>query len=77
MTATESNIPSHHDDTWTAKLDQLRARFENVRDPILVALHILLHHPDVDLDAAKALAGQRGARITAASVNAAKRRATA
>ena len=60
-------------DTWTAELAQLRARYKHVREPILVALNILLHDENVALEDAKARAAMRGAKITAASVNAAQR----
>ena len=60
-------------DTWAAELAQLRARYRHVREPILVALNILLHDENVTLDDAKARAAMRGARITAASVSAAQR----
>ncbi len=69
MTATE---PVPVSDTWTRQLEQLKARYKHVRPPILIALNILLHDANVSVDDAKAQAAARGARITAASVNAAK-----
>ena len=60
-------------DTWAAELAQLRARYKHVREPILVALNILMHDENVALADAKARAAVRGAKITAASVNAAQR----
>ena len=60
-------------DTWAAELASLRARYKHVREPILVALNILLHDENIALEDAKALAAMRGAKITAASVNAAQR----
>jgi S1-C subfamily serine protease len=60
-------------DTWAAELAQLRARYKHVREPILVALNILMHDENVALEDAKARAAMRGAKITAASVNAAQR----
>ncbi len=60
-------------DAWAADLAQLRCRYKHVREPILVALNILLHDENVALGDAKARAAMRGAKITAASVNAAQR----
>lgn len=54
-------------------LEQLKARFPKVRPAIVVALHILQQDPDIALDDAKARAAMHGVRITAASMNAAKR----
>jgi len=73
MTPTESNIPSGLDGTWTAQLEQLRTRYKHVREPILVALQILIANPEIALDDAKAKAAAHGVRITAASVSAAQR----
>ena len=56
-----------------AQFAQLKARYPKVREPILVALHILSQNPDIDPDDAKAQAALRGVRITAASLNAAQR----
>jgi hypothetical protein len=60
-------------DTWADQLEQLRARYKHVREPILFALNILLHDPEISLDDAKAQANLHGVRITAASVAAAQR----
>lgn len=69
--ATEA-LPVPADDTWTQQLDALKARYKHVREPVLVALNILLHDANVDLDDAKARAQVHGIRITAASMNAAR-----
>jgi len=69
MTATATMAPN---DSWTEQLEQLKARYKHVRQPVLVALNILLHDENVSLDDAKAQARMHGVRITAASVNAAK-----
>lgn len=71
-TATET-LPAPVNDTWTRQLDELKSRYKHVREPILVALNILLHDPNVALDDAKAQAQIHGVRITAASVDAARR----
>jgi hypothetical protein len=60
-------------DTWAKQLEQLKARYTHVRPPILVALNILLHDPNITVDDAKAQAQLHGTRITAASVSAAQR----
>jgi hypothetical protein len=70
MTATASEPTTT--DTWNQQLAQLRARYKYVREPILVALNILLHDQDISVDDSKARAAQHGARITAASVSAAR-----
>src|SRR5262245_43401006 len=69
MTATESAPAA---DSWTAQLEQMRARYKHVRPPILAALNILLHDQNISLDDAKAQADLHGVRITAASVAAAR-----
>src|SRR5262249_62180241 len=72
MTATDHEAKT----TTTApnvSLEDLKARFSNVREPILVALHILLQEPSIPLETAKATAKSHGVRITAASVAAARR----
>jgi hypothetical protein len=56
-----------------SQLADLKARYPKVREPILVALHILAQNPGVGIDDAKAQAALRGVRITAASLNAAQR----
>lgn len=70
-TATEP-LPASTVDAWAQQLAQLRVRYKHLREPVLVALCILVHDPDVDLDDAKARAAMHGVRITAASVNAAR-----
>lgn len=72
MTTTESN-PTSAAETWTAQLDQLQARYKHVRLPILAALNILRHAPEVSTDDAKMEAARHGVRITAASIAAAQR----
>lgn len=59
-------------DSWTQQLDQLKDRYKHVRQPILVALNILLHDQNIAIDDAKAQAQLHGVRITAASMNAAR-----
>ena len=58
---------------WNTAFQALRARYPKVREPIVVALHILMQNPDIALDDAKAQANLHGVRITAASVSAAQR----
>jgi hypothetical protein len=58
---------------WNTAFQNLKARYPKVREPIVVALHILQQNPDIALDDAKAQAALHGARITAASVSAAQR----
>jgi len=70
MTTSEPAITT---DSWAAQLEQLKARYKHVRQPILVALNILLHDPNISVAGAKAQAAQHGTRITAASVAAAQR----
>jgi len=72
-TATEPAPPTAANDTWADQLERLRARYKHVRQPILVALNILLHDPEISLDDAKAQANLHGVRITAASVAGAQR----
>ncbi|MEO6593916.1 MAG: hypothetical protein ABIP94_04100 [Planctomycetota bacterium] len=60
-------------DTWAAEIEQLRARYKHVREPILVARNILVHDQNIALDDAKAQAALHGVKITAASVSAAQR----
>ena len=75
MTTTETaeaTIPTTND-TWTEQFAELKARYPKVREPILVALHIITQNPEISLDDAKAQAAVHGTRITAASVSAAKR----
>src|SRR5262245_23803814 len=74
MTATESEpMPTTPTtDTWSQQLAQLKARYKHVREPILVALNILLQDQNITVDDAKARAAQHGVRITAASVSPAR-----
>src|SRR5687768_17607262 len=65
-------IPATAPDSWTAQLNQLKARYKHVRPPILAALNVMLMSPNISVDDAKAQAAMHGFRITAASVNAAK-----
>lgn len=65
-------LPAATVDAWAQQLAQLRSRHRHLREPVLVALNILLHDPEVAVDDAKARAAMRGVRITAASVNAAR-----
>jgi hypothetical protein len=66
-------LPATGNDAWTRQFAELKSRYKHVREPILVALNILLHDPNVALDDAKAQAQIHGVRITAASVDAARR----
>ncbi len=59
--------------SWDAAFAELKARFPKLREPIVVALHILMQNPDIALDDAKARANLHGVRITAASIAAAQR----
>ena len=69
MTAT-ATLPVS--DPWTTQIEQLRTRYKHVRPPVLAALNILINDQNISVDDAKAQADQRGVRITAASINAAK-----
>lgn len=69
MTATETASPA---DSWTAQLEQLRARYKHVRPPVLAALNILVNDENISVNDAKAQADLHGVRITAASLNAAR-----
>ena len=66
ITPTENN-------PWAENLAAQRARFPNAKDSILFAIAALQDNPDIAIDDLKALASQQGIRVTAASVNAAKR----
>ena len=70
-TATEP-LPASTSDTWTQQLAQLKSRYKHVREPVLVALNILMHDQNIAIEDAKAQANLHGIRITAASVNAAR-----
>ena len=67
--ATEPLPPT---DTWNQQLAQLKARYKHVREPVLVALNILMHDQNITVKDAKAQANLHGVRITAASINAAR-----
>ncbi len=69
----ETTTATTTEPTWEEQFAQLKDRYPKVREPILVALHILTQSPDIELDDAKAQADVLGTRITAASVNAARR----
>ena len=71
MTATEAE-PKPTTDTWTQQLAQLKSRYRHIREPVLVALNILMHDQHIAIEDAKAQANLHGVRITAASVNAAR-----
>lgn len=60
-------------DNWTTQFADLKKRFPKVREPIVVGLHILSQEPEVSLEDAKAMAAKHGVRITAASINGARR----
>lgn len=61
------------DNAWDQQFDRLRSRFPGVKDTILFCVHALQHGSDVDLESLKAQAAMYGLRITAASLNAARR----
>ena len=69
MTATE---PTPTTNNWNHEMAQLKARYKHVREPVLVALNILMHDQNIAIEDAKAQASLHGVRITAASVNAAR-----
>ena len=58
---------------WHAHFAELQSRYKHVRPAIVAALCVLQQDPDVSVDDAKARASEHGVRITAASVNAARR----
>jgi hypothetical protein len=72
MTAID-RLPESSTPKPNLSLDDLKARYANVREPILVALHILLQESKISLENAKGAAKSYGVRITAASVAAARR----
>jgi len=72
-TKTESTATSPADATWDGAFEKLKARYPKVREPIVMALHILMHDPKIASDDAKAQAKLHGVRITAASLSAAQR----
>jgi len=71
-TATATS-PTTKNTAWNDQFAALKARYPHVRDAILVALHIISQDPDIAIDDAKAQAQVHGVRITAASINAARR----
>jgi hypothetical protein len=73
MTESATTLTPHHNPAWDEQFAALKARHPNVRDAILVALHIVSQNPEIELADAKAQAALHGVRITAASVNAAHR----
>ena len=58
---------------WHAHFAELQSRYKHVRPAIVAALCVLHEDPDASVDDAKARAAEHGVRITAASVNAARR----
>jgi hypothetical protein len=72
MTATD-RPPASTTTKPNISIDELKSRFANVREPIVVALHILLQEPEISLEDAKGAAKAYGVRITAASVAGARR----
>ena len=58
---------------WNQQLAELQSRYKHVRPAIVAALCVLQNEPDITVDDAKARAAEHGVRITAASVNAARR----
>jgi hypothetical protein len=72
MTATD---PANNTMTATPNISvaELRLRYKHVREPILVALHLLLQDNEISIGDAKAKAGAMGTRITLASILAARR----
>jgi hypothetical protein len=72
MTATD-RVPESKATTPNISLDELKSRYPNVREPIVVALHILLQEPEISIEKAKEAAKSYGVRITAASVAGARR----
>lgn len=67
MTATEP-MSDANTTNWNEQFAALKNRFPHVRDPILVAMHILTQAPNITPDDAKAQASLHGVRITAASL---------
>jgi hypothetical protein len=75
MTATApiTIITTTENNPWAENLAAQKTRFPNAKDSILFAIAALQDNPDIAIDDLKALASQQGIRVTAASVNAAKR----
>ena len=68
MTESATTLTTNHNPAWDEQFAAIKARHPNVRDAILVALHIVSQNPDIELADAKAQAALHGVRITAASV---------
>ena len=73
MTATAPIATPTENNPWAEILAAQKARFPNAKDSILFAIVALQDNPDIAIDDLKTLASQQGIRVTAASVNAAKR----
>ena len=73
MTATAPIITPTETNPWAENLAAQKARFPNAKDSILFAIAALKDNPGIPIDDLKTLASQQGIRVTAASVNAAKR----
>jgi hypothetical protein len=73
MTATAPITTPPENNPWAENLAAQKARFPNAKDSILFAIAALQDNPDIEIDDLKALASQQGIRVTAATVNAAKR----
>ncbi len=73
MTETETQPTTAPTDDWNAQFAALKARFPKVKDSIVFAFHVLQSNPDIALDDLKAQAKLHGIKVTAASVNAARR----
>lgn len=59
--------------SWDAAFAALKARYPKAKDSIVFCIHALQANPEIALDDLKAQAAMHGIRVTAASVNAAKR----
>jgi hypothetical protein len=70
---TTVTVTSPEAKAWNAQLAELQSRYRHVRPAILAALNVLQNEPELSVDDAKARAAKHGVRITAASVNAARR----
>lgn len=69
-TTTDENTET---DDWDTQFAALKTRFPKVKDTILFAFHVLQSNPDIAVDDLKAQAKLHDLRVTAASVNAARR----
>lgn len=72
MNAT-SKMPDPNTQKWNEQFATLKARYPHASNAVLVALHIITQNPDISVDDAKAQANLHGTRITAASVNGARK----